>query len=184
MKITLQELQELGACGEGCEKFKAAHPGGEATLLQSLDSNGLDHALWYLDNTKQLSEAQRADVDAWTRAQALKVAHLIESDQKEMVIHFLKTGDDREAAAARAATEAAAAAAEAVWAAWAEAEEAAWAATEAAEAAWAARAAAGSAEAAWAARAARAARASGAWPAERSEQLTELREMVKRWEKQ
>ena len=96
MKITLKELKELGACTDIYDTFKDAHPSGEATLLQTLDSNGLDDLLWYLDNTKQLSESQHADVDAWTRHQALKVAHLFESDKKDLIINFLKTGENRE----------------------------------------------------------------------------------------
>ena len=186
--ITLKELIELDACSDIYDTFKDAHPSGEATLLQTLDSNGLDGLLWYLDNTKQLSELQHADVDAWTRHQALKVSHLFKSDKKELIINFLKTGENRKAAtvaaveAAQAAREASqaerAASGAALAAARALAESAAWASSQAARgAALAAARAAG--EAPLTVEAARAA----ARIAARDEQLTELRKMLERWER-
>lgn len=148
MKITLVELEELDACYDGLQIFKDSHPSGASTLLEALDSNGVDDVLWYLDNNQTLTVNQRADINEWTRKQALIVAHLIESDEKDLIIHFLKTGDNaaeaEEAAVASALSSRAARAARAsAWAAAWAARAAAWAARASA---WAsARAAAGTA---------------------------------------
>jgi len=171
MKITVEELEEMEACEDGIDTFKEAHPSGEASLLQALDSNGVDDMLWYLDCTQKLTDRQHAELDEWIRHQALNVAHLIESDEKELIVHFLKTGEDREAAreAAKAAREAAEAGEAAAWAAWA-AEAAGAAAWAAGAVAWTVRAAAAR-EAAWA-----------AGEAAREEQTRSLRELLERWE--
>ena len=168
MKITLEELQASGVCKTGYYTFKESHITGEATLLEALESNGLDDVLRYLDNTSQLSDEQKQHVDEWARNQALKVAYLIESPDKDLIVNFLKTGEDREAAR--------------------EVARAAGAAGAAREAAGAERAA-GAAGAAWASegaeRVARAAAWAAAWASEgaaREEQVQELKELFKRWE--
>ena len=160
MKITVEELEKLRTCTSGLHAFKAAHPTGEATLLEALESNGLGDVLWYLNNTAKLNEQQRSNLDEWTRHQALSVAHLIKSDRKDLIIQFLKTGENREEA-----RKAAAEAAESAWATAAESAAATWAAT------WAAKAV--PATAAWAARAAGIARET---------QPDSLRELLKGWE--
>ena len=180
MKITLEELQASGVCKTGYYTFKESHITGEATLLEALESNGLDDVLRYLDNTSQLSDEQKQHVDEWARNQALKVAYLIESPDKDLIVNFLKTGEDREAAREVARAAGAAGAARVAGAAAGEVARAAWAA-------WAARAAAW--EAAWASegaeRVARAAAWAAAWASEgaaREEQVQELKELFKRWE--
>ena len=176
---TFRKLHEAGACTERY-RFLAKALGGiktygkdtPITLLQILDINGLDDALWAL----------RACDDAET------FSRLLACDYAEHVLPIFETqypDDDRPRKAIavsrrHAHGEATDAELSAAWAAWDAARyaagAAAWAAWHAAWAAWHAAGAAGAA--AW--NAAEAAARDAAWHAECTWQEARLRELLER----
>ena len=134
---TLRLIREHGPCAGGWKKL-CKSLGGQSkygldtpiTLLQILDSNGLDDALWCLRACPD-SEAFSRAVARWC---ALQVAHLW--DTPEIARRYLETGDESLRAASWAAAQAAQAAAGAAsWAAAQAAGAASWAAAQAAQAA-------------------------------------------------
>ena len=174
-----QELIDLDACHEGLETFIEAHGDNEnVTLLEALESNGVQDVLWYLGKIK-LSTAQQNDLHMFACECAESVLHIFETEYPE---------DDRPRKAIEAKRlyiegkitlselDAARVVARAAWAeAWAVAEAAAWAAT----AAWAAAKAE-----AWAVAeaVAEAAAEAAAWAVVRADHKANLKLIIKAWE--
>ena len=155
------------ACNEGYSKLlkslgKTKADDEPVTILQVLDSNGLDDALWVLSYAMPDDRLAR-HFQGWCAEQVL---HIFEADRPDdtrvrdqisMMLNDDATSDERDAAGTAARDAVWAAARDAAWAAaWAAARDAAWAAARDAAGA-AARAAAGAAagaaawDAAWAA---------------------------------
>ncbi len=144
---TLNTIRAASPCHDGWTKLlkhlgKTSADDEPLSLLTVLDSNGLDDALWVLDNTKCDPRLARHFV-AWCAEQVLPIFEdAYPNDMRPRnAIAVARSDDatpeDRDAAwdAARAAAGAARDAAEAAWDA---ARAAARAARDAAEAAWAA----------------------------------------------
>ena len=188
MKTTLNKIREFHPCAEGWEKLlrtlgKTKADDEPVPIIQILDSNGLDDALWCL----RAVEGHEREIRLYAVWCARQVQHLM-TDQRSLdaldVAERFANGEatQEELVAARAAAKRAAYAADA-----ADAAEAAWAAhvvdaadaADAAHAAWAAQAAA-----AWAAAdVADAADVAAARAAARAGQAHELRrvcELVER----
>jgi len=123
---TFRKLREANACADRYAVLKSALPGrgddDPITLLEILDANGLDDALWAL----------RACDDAEC------FARLLMCDYAEHVLPYFERefpNDTRRFARGEEAADALAAAADAVWAAADAGRDAAWAARDAARAA-------------------------------------------------
>jgi len=165
MKTTLNEIREHSPCHSGWEKLlrtlcKTKADDEPVSIVQILDSNGLDDALWCL----RAVQGRDKEIRLFAVWCARQVQHLMtdkrSTDALDVAERFANgeaSQQERDAAwaAARAAARAAA---------WAAAGDAAWAAAW--DAAWAAARAAAS-SAAWAAAgdAARGAASSAAWAA-------------------
>jgi len=113
MIITEEELLDLDACEEGLETFCEAN-GESATILEALDSNGVEDVLWYLSETKRLTSSQEEDLVGFAKSEALVnidliKSHCFESDF-EVILGFLLSRSVERAArsAARLAAQAAA----------------------------------------------------------------------------
>ena len=115
MIITKDELIELEACEEGLETFVEAN-GESATIVEALDSNGVEDIFWYLERV-DLTEKQEADLRGFAKSEALLNIELIKpycSDTDyELILDYLKSdslGLSKAAAAESAAWSARAAA--------------------------------------------------------------------------
>ena len=149
MKTTLNEIREHSPCEEGWKKLlkslsKTKADDEPVSIVQVLDSNGLDDALWCLRAVKGYDREIRLYA-VWC---ARQVEHLMTDERSKQALvvaerHANGEATDEELAAARAAAwdaaraaawdDAWAAAWDAAWdAAWAAAWDAAW------DAAWAA----------------------------------------------
>src|SRR6185503_3979478 len=143
MKTTLNQIREHSPCEEGWKKLlkslnKTKADDEPVSIVQVLDSNGLDDALWCLRAVKGCDREIRLFA-VWC---ARQVEHLMEDERSKQALvvaerHANGEATDAELAAARdAAWDAAGAAWDAAGAAaWAAAWDAAW---DAAGAAWAA----------------------------------------------
>jgi hypothetical protein len=179
---TLNAIRAASPCHDGWTKLlkhlgKTSADDEPLPLLTVLDSNGLDDALWVLDNTKCDPHLAR-HFGAWCAEQVLPIfeAAYPKDKRPRNAISVAKddaaTPEDRATAEAAAEAAARAAAWDARASAGASAGAAAWAArASAGAAAWAARAAAWDAGAAWAA-------AWAAWDAAWAAQEVQLRKML------
>ena len=147
--IKMAAIRDANPCVNGWKKLKTSYPDvAEVTLLQVLESNGLDDALWCL----RVVEGRDREMRLFAVACARRVQHLMTDsrnvaalDVAERFANGEATREELAAARAAAGDAARAAAGDAAWAA------ARAAASDAARAtAWAAASAAAS-DAAWAA---------------------------------
>ena len=163
--IKMAAIRDANPCVNGWKKLKTSYPDvAEVTLLQVLESNGLDDALWCL----RVVEGRDREMRLFAVACARRVQHLMTDsrnvaalDVAERFANGEATREELAAARAAAGDAARAAAGDAAWAAaGAAAGDAAW------DAAWAAAGAAARAAASDAARAAaRATAREAAWAA-------------------
>ena len=166
MTTTLNKIREHKPCSDGWEKLlkalgKTMADDEELSIFAILESNGLDDAIWCL----RAVDGKDFEIRRFARFCALLNIEIIKpncgSDDYDLIVKWLNTGDESIRSAAWAAAESAAAWS-AARAAARSAESAVWAAAESA-----ARSAAESAA------------RSAAWAAARSAQIEELTRLCK-----
>ena len=102
--INIEELQDIMACEDGYQKFKAAHSDADVTITQALESNGIEDVCWYLGNTHKDYSHLDNTLRLFARKQALLNIELIKpycgAVDYATIVHYLNTGESAARSAA------------------------------------------------------------------------------------